>query len=147
MKPTFRRSVALAVLVLAAALFCSLSGLAQQTLGSINGTVMDPSGAAIPGASVTANNAAINVTASATTSSSGSFQIFNLPIGTYVVKITRDGFEVSEFTAIAVQEARATTVNATLKIGQTSESVTVSATRRRSPLPHLRPGASPRWPF
>jgi hypothetical protein len=111
-----------------AVFLCSLPGAAQQTLGSINGTVMDPSGAAVSGATVTATNAAINVTSSTTTSGTGYFQIFNLPIGTYVVKVSREGFEVTQLTAIQVQEARATTVNATLKIGQATESVTVTAT-------------------
>jgi hypothetical protein len=102
--------------------------LAQQTLGSINGTVVDPSGAAVVGATVTATNAAINVSATATTSGTGYFQIFNLPIGTYVVKVSREGFEVTQLTSIPVQEARATTVNAKLNVGKATESVTVTAT-------------------
>ena len=48
------------------------------------------------GATVTATNADINVTATATTQGNGFFQIFNLPIGTYVVKVAHDGFEVTE---------------------------------------------------
>ena len=128
MNKTFRRSVARCGLLVLAVLFCTLPGLAQQTLGSLNGTVVDPSGAAVVGATVTATNAAINVTSTATTSGTGYFQIFNLPIGTYIVKVSREGFEVTELTAIPVQEARATTVNATLKVGKATESVTVTAT-------------------
>ncbi len=122
------RSVARSGLFLLAVLICCMPGLAQQTLGSLNGTVLDQSGAAVGGATVTATNVAINVTATTTTQGTGFFQIFNLPIGTYVVKISREGFEVTQLTAIPVQEARATTVNATLKIGKTTESVTVTAT-------------------
>jgi hypothetical protein len=110
-----------------AVLLVAFRGLSQQTLGSLNGTVVDSSGAAVPGATVTAIDAAINVTATATTSGTGYFQIFNLPIGTYLVKVSRDGFEVSQLEKIPVQEARATTVNATLKVGSTMESVTVTA--------------------
>lgn len=113
-------------LLLLALAVCTSS--AQQTLGSLNGTVSDPSGAAVAGATVTATNAAINVTATTTTQGTGFFQIFNLPIGTYVVKISREGFEVTVLDAIPVQEARATTVNATLKVGKTTESITVTAT-------------------
>ncbi|HME58448.1 MAG TPA: carboxypeptidase regulatory-like domain-containing protein [Terracidiphilus sp.] len=113
-------------LLLLALAVCTSS--AQQTLGSLNGTVSDPSGAAVAGATVTATNAAINVTATTTTQGTGFFQIFNLPIGTYVVKIAREGFEVTVLNAIPVQEARATTVNATLKVGKATESVTVTAT-------------------
>ncbi|HUD13202.1 MAG TPA: carboxypeptidase regulatory-like domain-containing protein [Terracidiphilus sp.] len=110
-----------------AVLLVAFRGLSQQTLGSLNGTVVDSSGAAVPGATITAIDAAINVTATATTSGTGYFQIFNLPIGTYLVKVSRDGFEVSQLEKIPVQEARATTVNATLKVGSTMESVTVTA--------------------
>ncbi|HEY1903114.1 MAG TPA: carboxypeptidase regulatory-like domain-containing protein [Terracidiphilus sp.] len=122
------RSAARCGLFCLAVLLYTLPGLAQQTLGSLNGTVVDPSGAAVAGATVTATNAAINVTSTTTTSSTGYFQIFNLPIGTYVVKVSRDGFEVSQLENIPVQEARATTVNAALKVGQATESVTVTAT-------------------
>ena len=86
----FWRSVARCGLVVVAVLVCTLSGLAQQTLGSVNGTVLDPSGAAVGGASVIVSNASINVTESTTTQKSGFFQIFNLPVGDYVVKVSRD---------------------------------------------------------
>ena len=128
MKRNFWRSVARCGLLVLAVLLYTSSGLAQQTLGSLNGTVVDPSGAAVTGATVTATNAAINVTASTTTSGTGYYQIFNLPIGTYVVKIAREGFEVTELEGIPVQEARATTANATLKVGKATESVVVTAT-------------------
>jgi hypothetical protein len=128
MNHTFRSSVARCCLLAMAVLVCSLPGLSQQTLGSINGTVLDPSGAAVVGATVTATNAAINVTSKATTSGSGYYQIFNLPIGTYVVTVAKDGFEATKLEKIPVQEARATTANASLKVGAANESVEVSAT-------------------
>lgn len=106
----------------------SLSGVAQQTLGSINGTVADSTGAAIPDATVTATNPATNYTATTTTQSTGFYQIFNLPIGTYLVKVSRTGFETIKLAKIPVQEARATTVNATLKVGEVSTSIEVTAT-------------------
>jgi len=124
---TFRRSVARRGLLFLAVLLCTLPTLAQQTLGSLNGTVVDPSGAAVPGATVTATNASIGVTRTTTTQSNGFYQIFNLPIGGYVVKVTHEGFEATETKGINVQEAAAATVNATLKVGQTTESVEVTA--------------------
>ena len=69
MKKTFRSCVARCGLMLMAVLLCTIPSLAQQTLGSINGTVVDPSGAAVPGATVIATNAAINVTSTTTSSS------------------------------------------------------------------------------
>ncbi len=84
MKLSFRRSVAWCGLLALAALMFGNQSLAQQTLGSLNGTVVDPSGAAVSGATVSAVNSAINVTQATTTQHTGFFQIFNLPIGTYL---------------------------------------------------------------
>ncbi|HEY1902509.1 MAG TPA: carboxypeptidase regulatory-like domain-containing protein [Terracidiphilus sp.] len=127
MNQTFRRSVARFVFLAFAVLICTLPGRAQQTLGSLNGTVVDPSGAAVVGAKVTATNAAIGVTRTAITQSNGVYQIFNLPIGQYVVTVTHEGFEATETKGITVQEAAAATVNAALKVGQATESVEVVA--------------------
>jgi len=96
MNQSFWRSIARHGLAVLAVLVCSLPGLAQQTLGSVNGTVLDPSQAAVSGATVIATNASINVTEETTTQKTGFFQIFNLPIGIYVVKISHEGFETEE---------------------------------------------------
>jgi hypothetical protein len=128
MNQNFWRSVTRYGLFVLAALVICLPGSSQQTLGSLNGTVLDSTGAAVAGATVTATNAAINVSAKTTTQETGSYQIFNLPIGTYMVRITHEGFEATELAAIPVQEARATTVNAKLRVGSTTESVVVNAT-------------------
>jgi len=128
MKHFYWSGVALrGLVVLAVLVCCGLPVLAQQTLGSVNGTVLDPSGAAVPGAVVTVTDESINVTETTTTQKTGFFQIFNLPIGNYTVAATHDGFEKTELQKIPVQEARATTVNVTLKLGKASESVEVTA--------------------
>ncbi len=125
-RPFWRTSVQFG-LALLAVFFYTLPGLSQQTLGSLNGTVQDPSGAAVFGATVTVTNAAINISRSTITQRTGFFQIFNLPIGTYEVKLGHEGFETTTLSRIRIQEARATTVNVTLKIGEASESVEVVA--------------------
>ena len=126
-RPTWR-SVAGYGLLCFAVLICSLHGFAQQTLGSLNGTILDSTGAAVPGANVTVTDAAINYTATTITQDTGFYQVFNLPVGTYTVKVSHQGFETTQLKGIPVQEAHATTVNATLKVGQVSESVEVTAT-------------------
>jgi hypothetical protein len=65
----------------------------QATLGSLNGTVLDPSGAAVPAATITVTDTDINV--SRTTKSQGDefFQGFNLPVGIYSVRASHDGFD------------------------------------------------------
>jgi hypothetical protein len=106
---------------------CAVWARAQQTLGSLNGTILDVSGAAVSGVVVTATDAEINVSRTTKTQSNGFFQIFNLPIGTYTIKAEHPGFDVTEESGIAVQEASARTVNISLKVGQVSTSVEVTA--------------------
>ncbi|MGA8740345.1 MAG: carboxypeptidase regulatory-like domain-containing protein [Terracidiphilus sp.] len=128
MNRPFWRSAAQYGLVCLAVVILSLPGLAQQTLGSLNGTVVDTSGAAVPGATITVTNTAINYSATTTTQGTGFYQVFNLPIGTYTIRVSHAGFETTQLKGIPVQEARATTVNTTLKVGQVSESIEVTAT-------------------
>jgi hypothetical protein len=123
----FRRRFASFCLVVLVTLFCLVPANAQQTLGSINGTVTDSAGAVIPGSIVTVTNPSIHIIRTATTQSNGYFQIFNLPIGTYKVQTTHDGFDTTQITGITVQEARATTVNVKLNIGHASTSIEVDA--------------------
>ncbi|MGA8938272.1 MAG: carboxypeptidase regulatory-like domain-containing protein [Acidobacteriaceae bacterium] len=119
--------------LLSVLLFCcfvtvGVTAGAQQTLGSLNGTVLDASGAAVPGSTVTATDASIGVARTTKAQGNGFFQIFNLPVGTYTVKATHDGFDTIEIAGIEVQEASAKTVNLTLKVGEVAQSVTVTAT-------------------
>ncbi|MDE3061764.1 MAG: carboxypeptidase regulatory-like domain-containing protein [Acidobacteriota bacterium] len=93
----------------------------------MNGTVLDPSGAAIPDATVTVTNPATSLTRTTTTQATGFFQIFNLPIGNYLVRVAHEGFETTTLKGIVVQEARAATVNVNMKMGQVSQSVEVTA--------------------
>ena len=81
----------------------------QQTLGSLNGTVLDASGASVPGATVTAVNDQTTLTRAVKTSGSGFWQILDLPIGTYGVTIARDGFETERVPRLLVQVSRTTT--------------------------------------
>ena len=80
MNRSFWRSVVCCGLFAMAMILCALQASAQQTLGSLNGTVVDATGAAVTGATVKVTDVAINVTATTTTQKTGFFQIFNLPI-------------------------------------------------------------------
>ncbi|MGC2161705.1 MAG: carboxypeptidase regulatory-like domain-containing protein, partial [Silvibacterium sp.] len=116
-----------AVVIVLFAFTASAPVLAQQTLGTVNGTVLDTSGAAVGDANVTVRNVQTNLERTTTSQGNGFFQIFNLPIGTYSVKVSHAGFDTTELAAIAVQEASATTVNISLRVGHVSTSVTVTA--------------------
>jgi hypothetical protein len=103
-------------------------GMGQQTLGSMNGTVTDKSGAVVQGATIKARNVATNLEVNAESKSDGSFNISDLPIGTYEVKFTKDSFQTADYPQIIVQGSRATTVNASLTLGAISSTITVNAT-------------------
>ncbi len=123
---TFHR-IRLGVVCLAAILVAPLMLAQQETLGSLNGTVLDTTGAAVIGATVTAINNQTTLTRSIKTLNTGFWQILDLPIGTYDVSIAKDGFATERIPNLLVQESRATTINTSLKPGSVSESVTVNA--------------------
>ncbi len=100
---------------------------AQQTLGGIVGTVTDTQGGALPGVVVTIVDEGTRLTRTAKTNDSGGYALPNLPIGTYTVSFERDGFSITRFPAIAVQGDRSVTLPAQMKVGSTSENVTVEA--------------------
>src|SRR3984893_9012812 len=125
------QSIRCKVLILVAIAFLLASSqfaLGQQTLGALNGTITDASGAIVQGATVKARAVATNLELTAASKSAGSFRIADLPIGTYEVTFTKDGFQTAVYPQIIVQGSRTSTVNAKLKPGAVSSSVTVSAT-------------------
>ena len=113
--------------LLTIALFTQFAS-AQETLGSMNGTASDPSGAVVQGAGVKIRAVATNLEVAAETKNDGSFSISDLPIGTYEVKFVKDGFETVDYPEILVQGNRTTTVNAKLRPGAVSSTVTVEGT-------------------
>ncbi len=100
----------------------------QQTLGSINGSVVDSSGAVVQAATVKVRSLATNLEIAAQTKNDGSFAVAELPIGTYEVTFAKDGFQTAVYPQIMVQGSRTTTVNSKLQPGSVSTSVTVDAT-------------------
>ena len=90
----------------------------QQTLGGITGTVMDSSGGVLADASVTVVSDSTQLTRTQKTTSVGSYDFVNLPIGSYTLTFSHDGFETQRIPSIVVQADSTATVNAVLKIGQ-----------------------------
>lgn len=101
--------------------------LGQQTLGGITGQVIDSSGSAVSGATVTASGDQTGLTRMAATNAEGVYSLVNLPIGSYTVSMVSQGYETQKFPGILVQADRTATLNAQLKVGQVSTSVTVEA--------------------
>jgi len=117
------------LVALAALVYCCLTPLAfgQQTLGAITGTVTDPSGAVVSDATVKAVNIATNLQVAAQTKTNGSFEIPDLPGGTYRVTVTKDGFKTETHTKILVFGNRTTTVDTSLTVGSIGATVEVNA--------------------
>ena len=126
---TFKRlSSNSGLIVLLCTLLSAASAFGQQTLGSVNGTVTDSSGAVVAKVAVKVRAPATNLEVAAETKSDGSFNIADLPIGTYEVTFSKDGFQTAVYPQIIIQGNRTATVNAKLKPGKISSSVTVEAT-------------------
>lgn len=100
----------------------------QQTLGSINGTVTDASNAIIANVQVQVKNLGTGLTVNAKTQNDGSFNIVDLPIGTYSVTISKDGFKTEVHSNILVRGNLATTVNVVLQPGEVTSTITVTGT-------------------
>jgi Carboxypeptidase regulatory-like domain len=100
----------------------------QVVTGSISGTVIDPTGALVPDASVTVTNRDTGATLNASTSAVGAFRFSLLPIGTYNLEITKTGFQRLEIGAIRVSANIENALGSvTLQVGQASTTVEVTA--------------------
>ncbi len=122
---TLNRTVLFAALL---AIAMSQSVFAQGLLGTILGSVTDPSGAVIADATVTATSKGTNLKVTAKTQSTGLYQIPNLPIGSYSVSIQKTGFTSEVHPDILVQGNLSATVNASLKVGAVTTTVEVTGT-------------------
>src|SRR5579863_16240 len=101
---------------------------AQQTSGSITGTVTDASGAVLPGVAVKVHNISTGLDAGTKTNGSGDYNVFGLPIGAYTVSFSKDGFKTETYSEIIVQANRTTTVPGALQPGTVTTTVTVTGT-------------------
>ncbi|MGA2643914.1 MAG: TonB-dependent receptor [Candidatus Sulfotelmatobacter sp.] len=100
---------------------------AQQTLGGITGTVTDKTGGVLPETVVTIVGEQTKLTRTQKTNANGSYDFVSLPIGTYTLTFTHEGFETQKVPSITVQADRTATVNAFLPIGQVGTVVEVEA--------------------
>jgi Carboxypeptidase regulatory-like domain len=107
-----------------------LSGAAKgdEVYGSIRGTVKDPSGATIPGVTVTATNPATGISRSVATSTDGTFEFVNLPApATYTVAIEQAGFKRYEAQGIALALNQIYVLDVSMELGRANQAITVEA--------------------
>ena len=99
----------------------------QQTLGGITGTISDKTGSVLPGATVEIVGDQTKLTRALKTNANGSYDFVNLPIGTYTLTFTHEGFQTQRVPSIIVQADRTATVNVTMPVGQVGTVVDVQA--------------------
>src|SRR5205809_2398231 len=119
-----QHSKRVAFLVCLTAVFAT--GLAQGPVGTLNGTILDQSGAVVPGAAVVAVNIATSVESKTTSTSAGAYTLPYLPSGTYTIRVSAPGFRTSTAENIILRVAQDLTVNINLEVGAVSQQVTVS---------------------
>src|ERR1700732_1467298 len=122
------------VALLLAALFClfaltpsSLFAQAAST-GTVAGTVTDPSGGAIIGATVTLTDTGTNISRPGTTNESGRYFFANVVPGTYNVTVNKTGIRVSKVVNQVVNTGASLTLNVALELGSVAETVEVTVT-------------------
>jgi outer membrane receptor protein involved in Fe transport len=112
-------------LTLCCALAASASG--QAVYGSIFGTVTDPSGAAVAGATVTITNTGTNVSETTKTNATGNYNQTRLIPGVYRIRVEASGFKAAVIDAVVVSVDTASEANAQMQTGQVSEEITITA--------------------
>src|SRR3974390_1527974 len=98
----------------------------QSSSTSLRGVVSDTTGSAIVGATVALKNPESNVERTIETDAVGEFQFLHLPAGKYTLTVTAKGFSSYEQRDLALLVNTPVTVNVQLKVGSTTESVTVT---------------------
>jgi outer membrane receptor protein involved in Fe transport len=103
------------------------SAFAQSSKGIVVGTVTDPSGAVVAGATVRITNIATNVARETSTSSEGNYRLEAVDPGKYKVEVKASGFKTVTLENVTVEAAQATTTDAKLEVGTQTEVVNVNA--------------------
>lgn len=122
-----RRKMLAIMAVLAMVVGTSIAGYAQGASGAISGKVMDTSGAAIAGASVTVTSQGTSESREVVADGEGNFTMALLPSGSYTVKVAVEGFKNVVMAGIVVNITQTTTVKVVLEPASVSEVVTVVA--------------------
>src|SRR5438093_4166357 len=121
--PTFIMIVFAAVLVAG-----SQSAFAQlRIVGSISGTVQDPTGAMVPNARVVLKDQKTGLTKESTSTDAGTFSFRDLASGLYQLTVSMSGFKTELVPGISVSTSQTTDVRITLEVGEATETVTITA--------------------
>jgi hypothetical protein len=124
-QPLVRAGLALMLLTLGC---LHLGGVAEaQSTATLSGTVTDPTGAAVPNATVAARNSATGIESTSQTGGAGAYLFPSLPIGTYRVEVSAPGFRKAVISDLKLSVATAVTTDVQLEVGQVTQQVEISA--------------------
>jgi hypothetical protein len=121
------RNFILAVLVCALLTAATLYGQVDYSTATLRGTVADPNGAVIAGATITATNTSTGISKVVKTGSDGAYRLSALPPGVYQVTTTATGFSKEVFKGMELTVGQSATYDVHLKVGVASEVVEVTA--------------------
>jgi hypothetical protein len=124
---TTSRKLLLRLALTVCALSLPLGLFAQSDRGSISGSVTDPSGAAIPAATVKATQTATNVAHEVASTDTGNYAIPELPAGVYKLTVSKEGFKTYEQGGITVKVGQVATVDVALQVGAVTQTIEVTA--------------------
>jgi hypothetical protein len=122
------KRLALVCTVVLLSIFVAISAAAQSAASAtIIGTVVDPQGAVVPGAKVTATNVDTGVPRSVNTTSTGNYVLPNLPPGTYNIKVEAKGFAEANSKNLKLNVGDQKTLNFNVAIAGSSQTIEVTA--------------------
>src|SRR5262249_17269400 len=97
-----------------------------QFSSAVEGTIMDPTKAAVPNATLTLKNVETGITATTISSTTGYYRFPSLPANNFTLSAAAPGFKTSELAAFPVLIGETKTLNITLEVGQQATVVSVS---------------------
>jgi len=106
---------------------CAVAVFAQSDRGTITGTILDPTGAVVPGAKIVATNTLTGAKSDAVATDTGNYTLSELPVGTYNLAVEVSGFKKTLRTGIEVQVAQTVRLDVRLEVGSSADTVTVTA--------------------
>src|SRR5262249_50981372 len=112
---------------LAAVLILNVAAQAQTSRGTVSGTVMDPSGAIVAGASVALTNTQTGVRLEAAANEAGIYRFDAVDLGTYDLRINYPGFTAFLATGLSVEANRTAVMDVRLELGGEATAIQVSA--------------------
>ena len=107
--------------------FSAAASAQNMSTGSVTVTVQDPSGASVPGATLTLRDLSTNDVRTSSTRGGGPVTYPDLNFGHYSLTISKEGFATKVYSSVLVQTNQVTAISAQLAMGNVAEQVTVSA--------------------